>query len=209
MKPENFERRSLWGLTSSAGSMENGDPPPLRRPGWESRPALSLRAPRPKLSPRPHEFKSGARPGQWRPTGSEARPCCPLPGIGTVWTGSERGIRGLWSVDANRLRRALAEDRGPVGAADRSRKRSQRLRRGAARAVCACAELGRAAVGVGAAGIVRCVQLCSRFCSGFANRLKGGDRLALTSYSYPRKFPHTCLQKVWILGGFTRAFVKK
>lgn len=64
---------------------------------------------------------------------ARSSPCWPLPGIGAVRTGSERRIRGLWSVDANRLRRARAEDRGPEGAADRSRKWPRRLRSAAAR----------------------------------------------------------------------------
>lgn len=72
-------------------------------------PPLSLRAPRPKSLPdRPHGLKPCARPTPWRPARPEAHPCRSLPGIGAVRTGSERRIRGLWSVDANRLRRARA-----------------------------------------------------------------------------------------------------
>ena len=140
----------MWGPQGSAGPQRTPPPRPLPR----SAPPLRLRAPRPKPPPYcPRRFRSGARPGQGRLAGPEARPCCPLPGIGAVRTGSERWIRGLWSVDANRLRRAQAEDRGPEGAADSSRKWPRRLRGAAARAVGARAPWGARAAGKGRAAL--------------------------------------------------------
>lgn len=67
----------------SADPTENGDPRPsggrASRPG----PPLSPWAPRPKPPPhRPRGFKSGARPGQCRPTGPGARPAVPYLGSG-------------------------------------------------------------------------------------------------------------------------------
>lgn len=114
----------------SAVSREPGSPAPsggrARRPG----PPLSLWPPWPKPPPhRPRGLKNvRCEAGAVEADRVRSSPCCPLPGIGAVRTGSERRIRGLWSVDANRLRRARAEDRGREGAADRSRKWPLRLR---------------------------------------------------------------------------------
>ncbi|XP_021078352.1 importin subunit alpha-8 [Mus pahari] len=71
---------------------------------------------------------------KWRRPGPHSRPGGPLPGVGEVWRsgGPERTIRGLWSVDANRLRRAPTEEGGLEGAVDRSRKWPGRLRRASA-----------------------------------------------------------------------------
>jgi hypothetical protein len=97
-------------------------------------PELQAPRPKPRGSPLPrvqvsHEIR------QWTGDNRAARaPCCPLPGGQSGGEGSERRIRGLWSVDANSLRRARAEDGSPEGAADRSRKWPGRLRRVAARA---------------------------------------------------------------------------
>lgn len=146
--------RSLcgWGDPRDSGG-HRGErrcrPPPLETP------RRSAPGPPP---PRPIEDAShGGEPGQ------ALGPAAPYLGSGRSG-GPERTIRGLWAVDANRLRRARTEEGGPEGAADRSRKWPGRLRR-------AAAQVARAAQAQSSARVGRLgLNSCGRFGRGAAAR---------------------------------------
>lgn len=190
MEFENYERNDLYGDPGARRVLRRTGIPRLpRKPGRETWPALSLRGLSPRLiapASSPPRVLVRCKAGPVEAHRARNSFLLPLTWSRAVQTRAERRIRGLWSVDANRLRRPRAEDRGPEGAADRSRKRPRRLRSSAARAFSARAQLGHAAA---ALGVRRWRVLCLNGCGGPSeaafHRICSGLEAAWMSYSFP------------------------
>lgn len=116
---------------------ERGSPAPNGgRAGRPGRP-LSLPARRPKPPPRlPHGLRSGARLGQGRPAGPDARPCSPLPEVGA--SGQARSVE---FADSGQSTRTGSGGRGRRTEAQRERLTGP----GSGHGACAARRRGRSA----------------------------------------------------------------